>query len=446
MSAVTNALLDQRWHDRLLPILQQTGEVYAALQLSPSELELRRTDFVQSGFTKNPDLFPANLNPAVAQVTIQQLNALKNDIEAVEGNSSVRDAYRERLQELIEQNTMKLAAAARDTQLFDQVNERIYGTIDNEIFQAECNWIHDDITALHTADFSQLTDMLPIFNTVQSLMPDLTTFATVKQLHEQHYYQQFFPEGLPTAKTINAAAGRKIAQAMIEAIGSDFKLVDSNNGLWAVMDSRKVVTAPLEYSLDNRLFLALMCHEIGSHLLEITNARRQPLQLLQTGLDRYEAGNEGRAYLREQIFFDTPQDYINIGSWSEQGTPLPSFEYRVSLHLIISLACGLGGERWDFKRCYQLLVELQRLWRLKHQLAPNDQACHDYAWHIATRALKGTNGHGGAYRKDIVYIEGNIRAWQVAVRDPARILKGDIGKFDIANDKHDTILKKLDIL
>lgn len=438
--------LDRQWHDRLLPILQQTGEIYAALALSPSELRQRRSDFTASGYSTNPDLFPTAIDTSAATSAIQQLTSLKSEIEAHESNPDVRTAYVDRLQELIEQNTIKLTAANRDGTLFDQANERIYGLIDHDIFQAECDWIHQDAADSNYAGAQDLANLLPAFGETQPLVPDFPTFTAVKRLHEEHYYHQLFPAGMPSADTIDAPAGRRLAQDMIDAIGSDFQLVDSTNGLWAVMDSKKVVTAPTTYNLDRRVFLALMCHEIGSHLLEITNARKQPFQLLQTGLDRYEAGNEGRAYLREQIFFDTPQDYVDMRSWSDEGLPLPSFEYRVSLHLAISLACGLGGERWDFKRCYNLLIQLQRLWRHKHRLAEDDKACHDYAWHILTRALKGTDGCGGAYRKDIVYIEGNIRAWLVAAEDPAKVLQGDIGKFDIANTKHVAILENLGIL
>jgi len=62
------------------------------------------------------------------------------------------------------------------------------------------------------------------------------------------------------------------------------------------------------------------------------------------------------------------------------------------------------------------------------------------------RALKGTRGTGGAYMKDIVYLEGNIRCWQIAATHPERILYGDIGKFDITNERHIRALQQLHIL
>jgi hypothetical protein len=421
--------------------------VYAALEIAPSQLKTKRADFAASKYTRNPQLFANTIDVQLAEATINQLTDLRKDIEAQEDNPDIRAAYLSRLDELIDQNAIKLAAATHNVQSFDEANARIYGPIDSDIFRAECNWIHDDLSKFNPPNAKILSNILPRFEQTEPLTPNITTFTAVKQLHQQHYYQQLLPAGIPTAEMINADAGRKIAQSMIEAIGSDFELVNSPNGLWAVMDNKKVVTAPVSYELDNRTFLGLMYHEIGSHLLEIINGSRQPLQLLRTGLDRYEAGNEGRAYIREQLVFDRPDDYLSMRSWSDQGTPLPSFEYRVSLHLAISLACGLAGERWNFRRCYALLVEMQRMWRRKHALPEDEPACHDFAWHILTmRALKGTDGNGSAYRKDIVYLEGNVHAWQVATKDPEMILRGDIGKFDIANERHCTILRNLGIL
>jgi len=39
--------------------------------------------------------------------------------------------------------------------------------------------------------------------------------------------------------------------------------------------------------------------------------------------------------------------------------------------------------------------------------------------------LKGIEGE--TYMKDIVYLEGNARCWQIAAVKPERILDGDLG-------------------
>jgi len=57
--------------------------------------------------------------------------------------------------------------------------------------------------------------------------------------------------------------------------------------------------------------------------------------------------------------------------------------------------------------------------------------------------LKGIEGE--TYMKDIVYLEGNARCWQIAAVKPERILDGDLGKLDISRQDHLEILKFLNI-
>ena len=56
--------------------------------------------------------------------------------------------------------------------------------------------------------------------------------------------------------------------------------------------------------------------------------------------------------------------------------------------------------------------------------------------------LKGTDGTGGAYLKDTVYLEGNVAVWQV----PELIPEGDKGKYDIANPRHTESLVRLGVI
>jgi hypothetical protein len=89
---------------------------------------------------------------------------------------------------------------------------------------------------------------------------------------------------------------------------------------------------------------------------------------------------------------------------------------------------------------------LFRFWTTKRNLPIDEKIIHDGAWSMAVRALKGTDGNGGAYIKDIVYLEGNIRCWRVAKSNPQFIMYGDLGKFDIANHTHVNALTNLGIL
>jgi hypothetical protein len=66
---------------------------------------------------------------------------------------------------------------------------------------------------------------------------------------------------------------------------------------------------------------------------------------------------------------------------------------------------------------------------------------------LQRRVLKGTDGKGGAYLKDKIYLEGNVACWQAVCIRPEIIEEGDKGKFDtITNLRHIAILRSIGAL
>ncbi len=220
-------------------------------------------------------------------------------------------------------------------------------------------------------------------------------------------------------------------------------MVGSPSGLWAVLPTTRQVLRPKNFALNKQQFMAIVSHEVGSHLLEYSNGSVAKLKLLELALDRYECGNEGRAFLREQIMYDSIAGYINQPDWSPTKA---SWEYRVAIHMIISLAMGLHDHRHNFAEIFHILTVLFRFWTAKRGEEIDEETIGKGAWNMAVRALKGTDGRGGAYCKDIVYLEGNVRSWNVAADRAELILEGDKGKFDIANERHITALTNLGII
>jgi hypothetical protein len=152
----------------------------------------------------------------------------------------------------------------------------------------------------------------------------------------------------------------------------------------------------------------------------------------------YEYSDEGRAFLREQIVYDKESTFLRQFAW----------EYIVLLHLSVSLAQGLNGHRYQFPELYDTLFCLYSFWRERRmpQATNNEAYARDEAWMLAVRIYKGTNGTDGSYMKDIVYLEGNIKSWQLAKTDPSLILRGDVGRFDITNPQQVAMLNELGIL
>jgi hypothetical protein len=89
------------------------------------------------------------------------------------------------------------------------------------------------------------------------------------------------------------------------------------------------------------------------------------------------------------------------------------------------------------------------LWEL--QKRPNDVAeaerrAHRRTWALLERVFMGTDGSSGPYRRYMVYLEGNVNCWRAAEANPGVIEEGDLGKFDIINERHRRLLKSVGVL
>jgi hypothetical protein len=137
--------------------------------------------------------------------------------------------------------------------------------------------------------------------------------------------------------------------------------------------------------------------------------------------------------LREQIVYDDESTFLRQFSW----------EYTILCYLGVCLAIGYDQQPYTFSQLYATLYTLYAFWReQRHPHDTNNEAfAREEAWYLTVRIMKGTNGEGGGYRKDTVYLQGNINCWQLAQSHPEIILFGDSGKFDIANPAHVAIVK-----
>ena len=436
--------LDTKWSLRYKKILDTIGEAYEQLEPSSSVLVDRRADFEQSGYTTNPDLTADKPDLATLTAVQSQITQLKRELIDDEPLTIVQDAYLSALDANLDTITLLQAGATRDMARYSDANVRLYGTPDRTIFDAACAWIYDDALKTpvdHSGLLLELRDavleVIPQSHAEYSiLIPPETTFAAVKNSHEAYYAQLFGADSLPQDPYIDEHTGNKICQHILDTIGTNFVLTPSENNIWAILPSRHQIVYPRGYYLDRDEFIGIVCHEIGSHMLEAINGAKSPLKLLCYGLAGYEKGNEGRAFLREQIVYDHEHTFLRQFSW----------EYIVLLHVAVSLATGINGQPYDFVRLYDTLYKLYYFWRERREpRATNNEAfARQEAWYLAVRILKGTPGDGSAaYLKDTVYLEGNVHCWRLAASDPSVILLGDRGKFDITNPAHMELVGEL---
>lgn len=452
--------VDNVWFERLKPLIDELGETFELLMPPDEVVSAAYILFTETA--ERPDLYPVVRDAAGLGQLRSKLEELLGSIRAEEPLDFVRRAYEDKITELIANIDMVLAAGNHDDAGFRRANTAVYGEPDTDVFAAACAWVRQEATQTRT-DRPEMADLC---DEALALVPDLNgdaarlfpgdeLFAQARELHWQHggYMDQLFAGTMmPDDAILNSGQADDMIRRVITNVGSDYTLADSPDGpagLWSVLHGRRSVTRPTEYRLSPQAFSGIVSHEIGSHLLEATNGAHSRLRLLEIGLAGYERGNEGRAFLREQIMFERMADYVQQPGWYPTKA---TWEYRVAIHMIITMATGETDKQYGFSELYDLLRSLFRFWSAARNpgATSNEMIIETIidrsAWNMLVRALKGTGPNGGAYYKDIVYLEGNIRCWRTAAVRPELILLGDLGKFDIANESHVILLEEAGIL
>jgi hypothetical protein len=370
---------------------------------------------------------------------VKALQQLRATIGSNESNYIVRSVYTDFIDNLIANIDMVIAATDHDKAKFHNQNTKLYGNPNRAVFGAACAWIRtcaaneqtDPSTKLVRVAKKLLKQIPLVTQSYELLIPSEQVFHSVRESHRRvgGFYDNLFEvQGLPTTAYVEQYEGDQICQRVLDTIGSDYQIATARNNIWATQRDKKTLLRPLGYRLDADEFIGIVSHEIGSHILEVVNGSKQPLQLLGLGLAAYEKGNEGRAFLREQIVYDHEATFLNQFSW----------EYIVLLHVAVCLAHGYDTKPYTFSELYMILYDLYLFFRERRYPfeTNNESYAHEEAWYLTVRVMKGTDGTGGAYQKDIVYLEGNIRCWLLAAQNPEIIRFGDYGKFDLTNKTH----------
>lgn len=442
--------LDAGWIEALTAILAETHEVFLLLEPSAATCAIERQKFLESGGDYEPVLNPDSVDVATLRACNDKLEKLRRQIQD-EPLEVVRDSYLERIAEAILQNELVIDAVHQDTAGFHAKNLELYGEPDKAVYAAVCAWVREEALATIDIGVGKVVDrakaVLEIIPSADGdadiLLPAPELFQKVRSMHFEpggYVDQLFAPDGLPAQAYIDESGGDTVCRQAIANVGADYTVGASEDGIWSVQNNSKRIVRPPGYRLERDEFTGIVCHEVGSHLLERMNGMGQPLRLLSVGLDRFESGNEGRAFLREQIMYTSP----------ELSTRQPSWEYIVMLFLGVCLASGEFGRPYTFSELHRFFSTLHAFWRERRfpLASTNELAVAEESWQLTVRIMKGTPGDGsmGCYMKDIVYLQGNIACWRMAAVSPEIILFGDSGKFDIANPRHLQILRALGLL
>lgn len=169
-----------------------------------------------------------------------------------------------------------------------------------------------------------------------------------------------------------------------------------------MMVSQGELYLPSDYQMNKQESLALIQHEVGTHVLTYHNGRRQPLQQLSVGLADYDPLQEGLAVMAE---------YLVDG--------LTANRLRTLAGRVVAGSALLEGG--DFREIFRLLTK-------DYGFSPHR------AFNITSRIMQG-----GGFLKDIIYLKGlvELRKYLQGGGEYEPLLAG---KFGI---KHTQIIREL---
>jgi hypothetical protein len=442
--------IDEQWFTLLQPLATLPGEIYNYLPPSPEDKQAAKELFYASNMQANIAQKPNEEYGAPLAQNASELKKLKAKIQKQEASDLVKIIYTQRIDELLTNCDMWMAASEGDTEKFAACNQQLYQAPNREIFAAGCAWVreqalrhitHTSIGVQQAAE-AVLRHVPDENGDAKRIIPDEQTYQKLYNLHFSPggYMDQLFEDTyIPKDGLISQREGDATIKQVLKNIGVAYTVADSPDIYWRIQHFTRHVVRPAEYHMTPPAFRAIISHEVGSHLLERANGLRGPLRLLSIGMAHYEHGNEGRANMREQLVLGSVSAAMQDEGW----------QLCLAKHIGISLAIGHHGQKYTFSQIYEVMSAVHTFWYRLEQ--PNrqmeaDAQAREHAWSITCRLLAGTNGQGGAYLKDIVYLEGNVGCWQEAKRNPTHILRGDIGKFNLCNAEQVQQLRELGIL
>lgn len=437
----------------------QVFDLYDELRLSqkdfnelltpPKDKKIAALEALHSG--EDADLRVEHLDADYLAGRIAFMKGFKEGMLQSDLTADVKQLYRWRINEDIANMYMVQSSQQGDMRNFARWNKFIYGEPNRETYGGAVDWILSDAEqfAIYAPDETvrqAAQEVIAIMPDVRGdktmLIPDEATFAAVRDDHFRD--GGFFDEVLddverPDVDKITREIGEPILKHILKNnLGDVYELGRSAGTGWAVNHQQQLLKQPDNYSMTWERFVGLpIGHEGGTHIKEAVNARLGTLGLLVWGLDRFEQGAEGRALIREQV------PYESFAEFAEQ----PRWRFILERKIAISYGLGLGeSEPHSSGEIYNLISKIEHMYQLAK--TPNDQdraqkEAIKQADGLVTRIIKG----GGVYRKDEVYLDGNVNAWQAAKhRGVHAVSEGDKGKHDIANDRHVDYLQRLAIL
>ncbi len=376
---------------------------------------------------------------------------LKKDILEQEQNELVKQVYRWRINEKIASLRLLQAAKDGDVRKFERYNYFIYGKPSEDIFaytvdtiRAKAQSVLDnaDSTPEQRAAAQDILESYKKPNIETNIaLPSQETFekareATLNEVSDLIDMPEY--EGEIGAEEIKKAFDTVFDNMGIsKAKGGNWEtIIDTSSAKAVSISPEQKAKIPETRSIEYKNLMALIAHEIGTHVARRINGNRSRLMLLGMGLDRYIGGEEGVATMREQVIKndDAIDEFAGI-----------------NYHLGISFAQGLDGTKRSFAEVHEMLTKRRYLDRLIDGQEPAKalRMARVNAYNDCVRIFRGSDCEtpGVVFSKDLAYREGNIGVYMLINTEEGQqeMLRFSVGKYDPTNARHIWILDQLGI-
>ncbi len=416
--------LDDKWYERFSGC--GSFEDYEYLGGEKTNRENQKNEFIQ-GKCKNPTLDYPDLEKMNIAQREQDLLQLKREILDQEGNKTVRQVYRWKINEKIAELRMLKETRNGNDGRFLRYSKFIYGKPKKEIF----DYTIGQIKMIISSKINDPNENIRI--AAQRLSEELEGIVHTEK-PEITELKGFMRENIKSKNFADIEYNTDEIKSAFEQALEKYKLsgwnviVTGKGAAVSVSQENKNVKVPLNRKMKECNLFALIEHEIGTHVLRRENGERTKLKILGLGLDRYLKGEEGIATFKEQEISEAT-DFAGLAG-----------------HLAIALAMGIDGKKRDFREVYEILKDYYFINSKKEESDARAYA-ENTAWNRCVRTFRGTtcNSPGVCLTRDIVYREGNIGVWDVVKNNPEEVKRFTVGKYDPSNLRHLWVLEQLAI-
>lgn len=420
-------MFDPQWY----PIISHADKI-PVLYPDVTNFDLQKQQFLTNQI-ENPDFIYQDIDPNTLAVRTSRLRNLQKDLLISEKNPTVQALYSDKIEEELRRVDLYQAVLDKDIDQFSEATTAVFGHPQLSIWQpilgrlqkrkkfsaTETPLLYQLLANSHssTQDSTDLSMHIPSQADLDNLL--------------QALYQRFpFLQLKNLDNDLDANAITQVFTQALIGIGAKewrCEILEGSRAAICVMNRRKIVGVPSSRVVPATEITKLIVHEIGTHVYRSTNAESSPLQLLRFGLDHYLAAEEGLATCNEQILSGKFKDFSGDDKY-----------------FAIGLVFGLDGVKRDFRATYEIMKEY---YHLKYPSKTQEQISTK-AWTLCVRIFRGTPAahKGVCYTKDIVYRDGNIKIWQLLLKDPQFYPHLFLGKYDPTKTKHLQALHDLGVL